>query len=338
MPTLHTLTTAEGRDADFPVSIDNVGDSGLIVIVAYGFALVPESIALTYGGVSPSTVFEAPEGLSNSFTNTAIYWWADPPTGSNSLAFANAGNIRRRIYAIPTSNAGGLRFGQRVERIGSSDTTISEDVTSDTGEIVLSATAVDNAVTFSVGSGNTLLSQDDIVLDSLVAGVLSAEGQSPSRSVEWTRSNNEGQNWYAIYAVLESGVAITTYERAENRIYNWLLRPGESVTRSTAPLSLILLSEIRADEVDEIEEANGYPEGGFEIAYGAPTNGNGVNTTAVSFSALTDNIEAVGSAVVSANGLALFVDDWNETRTITPNDEISIGASVVEMSILRNGS
>ena len=346
MPTVHNpqgfSVIANEAGADY--TVPDVSNRILYLFARnYEGNSVPQ-LTVTFNGLELSRVAFA-ERRESGFCE--VHRLVNPPVGQFSMAATNPGDTSGvTLVALVVSGVSQVSPHEAGVVIQQLITTTELRTTVNTGDsgLALVMYGEQNIPTAPFGgataiTGVTLEAVGDYLNSHQVAVVSRSGSGEIELGLDAPNANGQIQGiGFTVLSAAPAGPTITTYERAENRIYDWLLRPGESVTRSTAPLSLILLSEIRADEVDEIEEENGYPEGGFEIAYGAPTNGAGANTTAVSFSSLTDNVEAVGSAIVSANGLVLFVDNWNETRSVTPSDEISIGASEVDISILRNGS
>lgn len=76
----------------------------------------------------------------------------------------------------------------------------------------------------------------------------------------------------------------------ESRVYDWLFRPGEAVTRPTA-LYLALFTAVTSAEAGTGTEVTGgsYARVNTTSLIGAPTDGVGSNTGAITFAAPTAN-------------------------------------------------
>jgi hypothetical protein len=76
----------------------------------------------------------------------------------------------------------------------------------------------------------------------------------------------------------------------EQRIFDWLFRPGQAVTRPTA-LWLGLFTAVTNAEAGTGTEVSGgsYARVNVTTAFGAPTDGAGSNTAAITFAGPTAN-------------------------------------------------
>ncbi|HET8777997.1 MAG TPA: hypothetical protein VFN76_10090 [Candidatus Limnocylindria bacterium] len=76
----------------------------------------------------------------------------------------------------------------------------------------------------------------------------------------------------------------------EGRVYDWLFRPGQAVTRPSAIYVALFTAVTDAEAGTGTEVAGGsYARVDVTSAFGAPTDGAGSNTSAITFPAPTGN-------------------------------------------------
>lgn len=76
----------------------------------------------------------------------------------------------------------------------------------------------------------------------------------------------------------------------ETRVYDWLFRPGETVTRPTAIYCALYTAVSDAEAGTGTEVSGGsYARANVTSVFGASSNGAGSNSTAITFAAPTAN-------------------------------------------------
>ena len=110
----------------------------------------------------------------------------------------------------------------------------------------------------------------------------------------------------------------------ENRVYDWLFRPGQAVTRPTT-IFCGLFTAAGTPESGTVTEVTGgsYARVDVTSAFGAPTNGAGSNTAAVTFAAPTANWGTVthfGIFDASTGGNLIAYGTLSASRVISNGD------------------
>jgi len=158
-----TSASASSGASGYTISHTTVGENRCLVVVLQANTQFPDPSSVTYAGAS-MTKAGSVVGAGAGSTSVAVYYLANPTIGTNNIVLSNwntgSGNFTAGHVAIMSAiNLVGIDQDSPVRNTETTtanpDTSITDDITTVAGDLVIAALTVDDGPTITAGANQT---------------------------------------------------------------------------------------------------------------------------------------------------------------------------------------